>query len=82
MAYIPAFLYKHEMKKILRISISGNMLMVGFIKPHHPFDPPQKWIDMYDPDELELLPGWIEKSIDYDLEGLQCIHHLLTVPER
>jgi arylsulfatase A-like enzyme len=47
---------------------SGNMLMVGFIKPHHPFDPPKKWVELYDPDSLALLPGWIEKSIDRDLE--------------
>lgn len=46
----------------------GNMLMVGFIKPHHPFDPPKKWVKMYDPDDLELLPGWIEKSMIHDLE--------------
>jgi len=37
---------------------SGNMLMVGFIKPHHPFDPPISWKDMYDPQKLSLLPGW------------------------
>ncbi len=42
--------------------------MVGFIKPHHPFDPPEKWADMYNPDELELLPGWIEESLSYDTE--------------
>ena len=47
---------------------SGNLLMVGFIKPHHPFDPPKKWVELYDPDSLTLLPGWIEKSMDQDLE--------------
>jgi arylsulfatase A-like enzyme len=38
---------------------SGNLLMVGFIKPHHPFDPPEPWDLMYNPDEMELLPGWL-----------------------
>jgi len=47
---------------------SGNMLMIGYVKPHHPFDPPQKWIDMYDPAELEILPGWIEEPLDYDID--------------
>ncbi|MBF0244546.1 MAG: sulfatase-like hydrolase/transferase, partial [Planctomycetes bacterium] len=38
----------------------GNLLMVGFIKPHHPFDPPAPWSAMYDPASLSLLPGWTE----------------------
>ena len=36
----------------------GHLLMVGFIKPHHPFDPPAPWSEMYDPSMLSLLPGW------------------------
>ena len=36
----------------------GNLLMCGFVKPHHPFDPPAPWIEMYDPDAIEILPGW------------------------
>lgn len=47
---------------------AGNLLMVSFIKPHHPFDPSDKWIDMYDPEKLTLLPGWITESIPYDLK--------------
>ncbi|OHB64157.1 MAG: hypothetical protein A2Y76_04120 [Planctomycetes bacterium RBG_13_60_9] len=27
---------------------SRQLLMVGFIKPHHPFDPPAPWHQMYD----------------------------------
>ena len=45
----------------------GNMLMVGFIKPHHPFDPPAPWDTMYDPAELTLLPGWVEQCSARDL---------------
>jgi len=33
-------------------------LMVGFIKPHHPFDPPEPWNRLYDPDTLRLPPDW------------------------
>ncbi|TFH15596.1 MAG: hypothetical protein E4H02_07580 [Lentisphaerales bacterium] len=44
----------------------GNFLMVGFIKPHHPFDPPQPWASMYDPRCLELLPGWTEELVHGD----------------
>lgn len=39
---------------------SGNVLMVGFVKPHHPMDPPENWFNMYDPAEIDLLPGWTE----------------------
>ncbi|MFA7160550.1 MAG: sulfatase-like hydrolase/transferase, partial [Kiritimatiellia bacterium] len=38
----------------------AQLLMVGFIKPHHPFDPPAPWDAMYDPAALALLPGWTE----------------------
>lgn len=49
-------------------SSGGNLLMVGFIKPHHPFDPPAPWDSLYDPDSLELLPGWTETPASCDLE--------------
>lgn len=46
----------------------GNLLMVGFIKPHHPFDPPAPWDAMYDPRSLSLLPGWTETCFEADLD--------------
>jgi arylsulfatase A-like enzyme len=45
----------------------GHLLMVGFIKPHHPFDPPAPWHTMYDPALLSLLPGWTETCSNRDL---------------
>ena len=39
----------------------GNLLMVGYIKPHHPFDPPGKYAEMYDKNALSILPGYTEK---------------------
>ncbi|MBN2153065.1 MAG: sulfatase-like hydrolase/transferase [Candidatus Lokiarchaeota archaeon] len=44
----------------------GNLLMVGFIKPHHPFDAPAPWRDMYDPERLSLLPGWTDANLPRD----------------
>ena len=32
-------------------------LWAGFIKPHHPFDPPEPWDRLYDPRELSLPEG-------------------------
>jgi len=45
-----------------------HLLMVGFIKPHHPFDPPAPWDRLYDPDKLTLLPGWTPDCLDRDLK--------------
>ncbi len=47
---------------------SGNLLMVSFIKPHHPFDPPAPWDSRYDPERISLLPGWIDEPLARDLE--------------
>ncbi len=45
----------------------GNLLLAGFLKPHHPFDPPAPWDRMYDPAEIELLPGWTLTVPERDL---------------
>lgn len=46
----------------------GQLLMAGFIKPHHPFDPPEPWDKMYDPEKLSILPGWTEECPGRDLK--------------
>lgn len=46
---------------------SGAMLMVGFVKPHHPFDPPAPWDRMYDPDTVTPPPGWTESPMERDI---------------
>ncbi|MCL2832062.1 MAG: sulfatase-like hydrolase/transferase [Treponema sp.] len=45
----------------------GNMLMTGFIKPHRPFDPPEPWTRMYNPDDMEFLPGWTPEHLPQDI---------------
>lgn len=40
---------------------SPRLLMAGFVKPHHPFDPPAPWDSAYRPEEMELLPGWTDR---------------------
>jgi len=66
--YSTNWIARRALQELQEWDESGNMLMVGFIKPHHPFDPPQKWAELYAPDSLDLLPGWIEESLPYDLE--------------
>lgn len=45
-----------------------NLLMAGYIKPHHPFDPPARYAEMYDPDSLTLLPGMTESLLQQDTQ--------------
>jgi arylsulfatase A-like enzyme len=45
---------------------SPQLLMVGFIKPHHPFDAPFPWNELYDPEGLTHLPGWIDAGLPRD----------------
>jgi arylsulfatase len=41
-------------------------LMVGFVKPHHPHDPPVPWDILYDPEEMEIHPGWTDRVSERD----------------
>lgn len=43
-----------------------SLLMVGYINPHHPFDPPEPYSSMYDPDKLSLLPGYCPEPFAHD----------------
>jgi len=45
----------------------GHLLMASFIKPHHPFDPPAPWSEIYDPNEISLLPGYTDEYLAQDL---------------
>jgi arylsulfatase A-like enzyme len=45
---------------------SPQFMVVGFIKPHHPFDTPPPWRDLYDPQKLSFLPGWTESVSESD----------------
>jgi len=47
---------------------AGHLLMVGFIKPHHPFDPPAPWDGIYDPTALSILPGWLDEPLPRDID--------------
>lgn len=44
------------------------MLMVGYINPHHPFDPPAPYSTMYDPKALTQLPGYLPQPLACDVE--------------
>ncbi|MCZ7645169.1 MAG: sulfatase-like hydrolase/transferase [Planctomycetota bacterium] len=44
----------------------GNLAVVGFVKPHHPFDPPARWLNAYDPAKLDPLPGWTAEVPAHD----------------
>lgn len=57
---------ERALQALARWTDPGNLLMVGFIKPHHPFDPPEPWASLYDPAEITPLPGWTDAVADHD----------------
>lgn len=44
-----------------------SLLMVGYIKPHHPFDPSERYLRLYDGMEIDPLPGYCEEIPERDL---------------
>jgi len=44
--------------RFLQLAREPFFLWMGFIKPHHPFDPPEPWDRLYDPAKLTLPDGW------------------------
>lgn len=47
----------------------GNLLFVGYIKPHHPFDPPHPYSEMYKPDNLTILDGYTDSILQHDYDN-------------
>ncbi|MHB1155026.1 MAG: sulfatase family protein [Eubacteriales bacterium] len=43
-----------------------NLLMIGYVKPHHPFDPPAPYNTLYDPDSIDILPGYTKDVVPDD----------------
>lgn len=46
----------------------GNLLMAGYIKPHHPFDPPAPYSRMYRPEALTILDGYTDAVPEKDYQ--------------
>ncbi len=45
-----------------------HLLMVGYIKPHQPFDPPHPYDTMYDPEKLTLPDNYTDFPLERDME--------------
>ncbi|MBL8993510.1 MAG: sulfatase-like hydrolase/transferase, partial [Spirochaetia bacterium] len=39
-----------------------NLLFVSYIKPHHPFDPPARFLERFEKSPPPLLPGWTDQA--------------------
>ncbi len=67
-------------EELERWTDGGNLLTVGFVKPHHPFDPPQEWAERYDPEMLTLPKDWTAQCLapDLDYDGGFYPHDRLT----
>ncbi|PSR30772.1 MAG: hypothetical protein C7B43_04690 [Sulfobacillus benefaciens] len=66
-AHSTAWIGRTAVEHVAQWRGGGNFLMLSFVKPHHPFDPPYPWSMMYNPDRLTLLPGWTETNSAADL---------------
>lgn len=64
--YSTAWIGDRAVEKLAGWSGGGNLLMVGFVKPHHPFDAPSVWGRRYREDALRVLPGWTASIPDVD----------------
>lgn len=62
-------------------SEGGNLLMVGYVKPHHPFDPPAPYSRMYDPAKLTLLEGYTTETPQVDYENYHGFFDSKTLTE-
>ena len=51
------YITNRALEQISQFQEHGNLLMAGYIKPHHPFDPPAPFDTLYDPEKLTLLDG-------------------------
>lgn len=58
-----------------------NMMLVSYVKPHHPFDPPAPYDTLYDPNQIELLPGYTESVSEVDYEHGQGYFDHKTLTE-
>ncbi len=66
--YSTSWIGRNACQKLESWGKDSNLLMVGFIKPHHPFDAPAPWSEMYNAEKLEILPGYTESCLDVDLQ--------------
>lgn len=76
-----SYIARNAIKEIDNWSDEKELLMVSFIKPHHPFDPNQRFVDMYDDKKIKLLPGFTEEIIDRDYDFQQGYFDYKTMTE-
>jgi arylsulfatase A-like enzyme len=58
---------RHALLELEQWGSQPSLLMVGFIKPHHPHDPPAPWSTLYRSEDLNLLDGWQLSCPEIDL---------------
>lgn len=59
----------------------GNLLMVGYVKPHHPFDPPYPYSTMYDPARLTIPGGYTASVPEHDYRQYRGFFDSATLSE-
>jgi len=56
--YPSAYIADRTIERLERAGGQPFFIQCSFPDPHHPFTPPGKYWDMYDPDEMELPPSF------------------------
>jgi hypothetical protein len=63
-----SWITSQALKQLEGWKTEGEALMVSYIKPHHPFDPSQKFLSMYEKMNINILPGYTPSVPTCDYE--------------
>ncbi|MDY4610564.1 MAG: sulfatase-like hydrolase/transferase [Sphaerochaetaceae bacterium] len=55
-------------KELQQWTGEGNFLFASYIKPHHPFDPIERFVDLYAGRRMEILPGYTSEVPKFDYQ--------------
>lgn len=56
----------NAVQELERWTDGGNLLFASYIKPHHPFDPIERFVNIYDKQKIEILPGYTPEVPEFD----------------
>lgn len=54
------------LEEIRKWNKENEYLFVSYIKPHHPFDPVNEYLNLYDDVDIDILPGYTDSVPDFD----------------
>lgn len=64
--YSTSWITRTALQEIERWDDSPHLMMVGYIRPHHPFDEPKEYFDKYQGRKITPLSGYIPELLEVD----------------